>query len=99
MAHNGIGPSWFPQWLREKLTLFGSTFFETASWEHHDFGYGLGVPSRAECDRLFLSAMLKDASNTHTVLRMWICCTLAWTFWAFCRLFGWMTYNYKNSDN
>ena len=90
---NGIGPSWFPAWLRKALTRFGSSFFQEAAWDKHDEGYAVGAPSRAECDRKFLQAMLRDASLTTTTFRVFACTSLAWFFWLCVRLFGWMTYN------
>lgn len=95
MRGNGIGPKWFPKWLRRALTRFGSTFFEEAAWDKHDEGYAAGTPSRVECDRKFLQAMLRDASRTTTTPRIAACCILAWVFWAFVRVFGWMTYRYS----
>lgn len=86
--NNGIGPSWFPDWLRGALTRFGSSFFEEAAWAKHDEGYSAAHPSRSTCDRKFLQAMLRDASKTSTTLRVIACVILAFVFWLCCRLFG-----------
>ena len=98
METNGLGPSWFPDWLRKALTKFGSSFFDEASWNAHDIGYKLGFPARKVCDRKFLQAMLRDASLTTTTLRVGACTILAWFFWFVVRVFGWMTYRYKNRN-
>lgn len=92
MISNGLGPAWFPDWLRKALTKFGSSFFDEASWDRHDEGYRAGFPARAICDRKFLQAMLRDASITTTTLRVAACTFLAWSFWLLVRLFGWITY-------
>lgn len=89
---NGLGPAWFPDWLRQMFTKFGSTFFEEASWDHHDEGYKAGLPARNVCDRKFLCAMLRDASNTEATIKVAACTILAWFFWLMVRLFGWMSY-------
>ncbi len=90
---NGLGPWWFPGFVRSSLTAMGRTFFDEASWDRHDEGYGRGYPSRAECDRKFLMAMLRDASLQPTVLRAWACVNLAFGLWLMVRLFGWASYN------
>lgn len=90
---NGIGPSWFPSWLRKYLTKLGSFFFEEAAWEKHDEGYSVADPSRSTCDRKFLQAMLRDASKTTTTLRVLLCTLIAWFFWCCVRMFGRPSYN------
>jgi hypothetical protein len=95
MSSNGIGPKWFPAPLRKALTKLGEYFFIEASWEIHDEGYTKGSPDRDVCDRKFLQAMLRDASLTTTTLKVAGCTILAWTFWLFTRVFGWMTYRNK----
>lgn len=95
---NGLGPSWFPDWFRELLTKFGSSFFDEAAWDKHDVGYHLAIHSRSECDFKFLQAMLRDASRTPKIWRVLVSCMLAWIFWIAVRLGGWMSYNYKNTQ-
>lgn len=90
---NGIGPSWFPAWLRKLLTHFGSSFFHEAAWDKHDIGYANADPSRSTCDRKFLQAMLRDASKTSTTFRIFACTVLAWFFWICVRCFGRPSYN------
>ena len=60
---NGVGPYWFPKWLRRLITKSASWLFKDASWRHHDFGYVVGGDGwdRARCDWKFLIAMLRDA--------------------------------------
>lgn len=89
---NGLGPWWFPAPVRNAMTAAGRVFFREASWVRHDVGYARGYPSRAECDRLFLMAMLRDASRQPTVLRAWACVKLAFFLWACVRLGGWASY-------
>ena len=95
MAGNGLGPKWFPEAIRVWLTSLGKLFFDEASWEKHDEGYARGYPSRWECDKGFLKAMLRDARNAKTLLKSLACYLLAWLLWLLVRLFGWTTYNNK----
>jgi hypothetical protein len=97
MAANGLGPAWFPAWLRNILTKFGSHFFEEASWEKHDEGYRKGSPARHVCDRNFLKAMVRDASLANSSLKIITCMFLAMFLWSMTRLFGRLSYNYKSS--
>ena len=92
MIGNGLGPWWFPAWLRRVLTSAGRLFFKEAAWEIHDASYAAASPSRWACDRGFLGAMLRDASEARTPLKMLACCCLAWFLWGFVRTFGWMSY-------
>lgn len=94
---NGVGPWWWPAWLRVGFTWFSSLFFEEASWDHHDEGYQHGSPPRATCDRKFMHAMLRDASQADTTARTLACVVLALIYWLSVRAFGWASYNYKGS--
>ncbi|KQI67056.1 hypothetical protein AN189_17695 [Loktanella sp. 3ANDIMAR09] len=78
--------------MRRGLTRVSGLFFNEASWMRHDEGYHAGHPSRVECDRKFLQAMLRDASETTTTARVFACCVLAWVFWAAVRIGGWASY-------
>lgn len=62
---NGVGPAWFPEWLRKLVTGYASFYFKQASWKHHDFGYTKGYTDehRREYDDKFLVAMKKDADE------------------------------------
>jgi hypothetical protein len=93
MAGNGLGPKWFPKSVRRWLTSLGELFFKRAAWEIHDLSYAKGNPTRSECDKGFLMAMLKDASEASTIVKMLACCLLAWLLWILVRLFGWTTFN------
>lgn len=90
-----MGPWWFPGPIRQALTAISGVFFDEASWIHHDRGYARGRPERAECDRRFLMAMLRDASHQPTVLRAWACVNLAFVLWISVRLGGWASYGRK----
>lgn len=92
MMSNGVGPRWFPPITRRALTWLSALFFNTASWDRHDEGYARGDPARSECDRLFLAAMLTDASQAGPVWRMLGCSVLGWVFWLAVRAFGWAVY-------
>ncbi len=92
---NGLGPWWFPDKWRRVLTNLSNQFFDEASWIKHDEGYERGDPARQICDLKFLQAMLRDASKTSRVWKIWACVCLAGFFWTMVRLFGWMSYNYK----
>jgi hypothetical protein len=92
---NGLGPWWFPAALRRALTRAAAWFFVEADWTIHDESYAAADPERAVCDRGFLRAMLRDASNTDTTPRIAACTVLAWMLWALVRLFGWASYGVK----
>ena len=94
---NGVGPAWAPAPVRAALTRLAALFFEEASWERHDRGYGRGgsEADRARFDRLFLAAMLRDASLLKTVPRMFGASLLAWIFWTAVRMGGWTAFNYR----
>jgi len=92
---NGVGPSWFPSSVRDKLTKFSLRFFNEASWSKHDIGYKRGNPSRYICDMKFLQAMLRDASKSKPVLKILICVLIAWFYWIWVRLLGWISYKGK----
>lgn len=89
---NGVGPAWAWSWVRRLLTALSGLFFCEAGWREHDVGYGRGFPSRSVCDRKFLQAMLRDASETTTTPRVIACCALAFSFWVMVRAFGWASY-------
>lgn len=93
MLGNGLGPWWFPEGIRRRLTNLGKRFFEEASWEIHDESYALRSPPRNECDRGFLKAMLRDASLQETMWKIFVCCFFAWFIWSLVRMFGWLSYN------
>jgi len=98
MRGNGVGPWWFPGWARNGLTRVSRWFFREADWDRHDIGYARGFPSRSECDRKFLAAMLRDGSRLNTVARMAGASLLAWLFWVLVRLFGWTAFNYRRQE-
>ena len=89
---NGVGPWWFPGPIRSVITRLSGLFFQEASWVRHDRGYSRGRPARSECDRLFLNALLRDASRTTKASRAIACAWLGVFFWIMVRLFGWASY-------
>ena len=89
---NGLGPIWFPKWIRIILTKFSAIFFDEAAWNKHDIGYARKYPSRAICDRKFFQAMIRDASRTEIMWKIWFCLFLASFFWAMVRMWGWISY-------
>ena len=89
---NGLGPWWFPDIWRRWLTALSSLFFSEAAWVKHDEGYAAGQPPRADCDWLFLAAMMRDASRTTRLHRMIACIALAFFFYTSVRAFGWLSY-------
>ncbi len=93
---NGVGPRWFPAWARRILTRFSARFFSEADWERHDEGYARGSPDRATCDRKFLKAMLRDAAQATTTIRVLACVGLALFFWTMVRAFGWTAYKRRH---
>lgn len=98
MQSNGLGPWWFPSRWRAGLGRLCGTFFDEASWQRHDEGYARGSPPRNVCDRLFLAAMLRDASHAPSVFKIWECCGVSFLFWVLVRGFGWASYNRMSLD-
>lgn len=95
---NGVGPEWASPALRELITKMSLWFFDEASWNHHDFGYYIGCTEqhRAEYDRKFLSAMLRDAKRISWYKRpaAWL---LSLVFYSTVRLWGWTSFYYADT--
>jgi len=92
MIGNGLGPRWFPEWLRSWLTSSASYFFKRAAWEQHDEGYAQAIKPRWHCDFRFLQEMLKDAADRDRIWKIFVATTLAFFFWTLVRCGGWMTF-------
>ena len=95
MATNGVGPWWFPKFIRDWLTEKSSEFFSEASWSKHDEGYSARFPKRFICDIKFYRAMLTDASklSPNRQLRAF---RLARFFYITLRLFGWISWHWPD---
>lgn len=91
---NGLGPWWFPAWLRAALTAWAARHFPSLSWQMHDASYDAGSPARWVCDRGFLRAMLGDAIGARRVAVMFALSVAAWAFWVAVRVGGRWSYNW-----
>tara|TARA_R110000868_G_scaffold28911_3_gene107674 strand:- start:21 stop:347 length:327 start_codon:yes stop_codon:yes gene_type:complete len=92
---NGIGPEWFPNWLRTLITNLASSYFIEASWQHHDWGYAKGGTEihRINCDGRFLIAMRRDVCRASLLRKVpaWLLCH---SFYIAVRLGGRKSFNY-----
>tara|TARA_R110000737_G_scaffold136032_1_gene166975 strand:- start:740 stop:1069 length:330 start_codon:yes stop_codon:yes gene_type:complete len=93
---NGIGPEWFPTWLRAPITSLASTVFIEASWQRHDHGYQKGGTEidRINCDGRFLIAMRRDVCRAPLLRKVpaWLLC---YTFYILVRIGGSKSFNYS----
>ena len=92
---NGVGPSWAPPPIRKLMTSLSGWFFNSASWQHHDFGYYIGCTEkeRAEYDAKFFDAMRNDARQ-QPFLKMITALNLSLFFYISVRCFGWLSFYY-----
>lgn len=95
MIGNGLGPWWFPAWLRRALTAWSAARFPSLAWELHDASYAIGRPERWRCDRGLRRAMQADARAAKRWHRRAFLSAAAWFFWVLVRLFGWASYGRK----
>lgn len=95
MSNNGVGPSWFPEGVRNVLTDFSSNYFDEKSWKNHDENYTKGgtIKTKFEADNQFLSEM-KASLRTKNFFRKIVGYPLAYSYYFAVSLFGWSAYNY-----
>lgn len=95
---NGAGPAYLPGFIRRFVTKVLSFYFDEASWDHHDYGYFWGCPSKAECDRRFLSAMLRDASKQPTIALRLVARLISFLLWYIVATQGNYSYNWLGPE-
>ena len=95
MYTDACGPQWLPKIARK--ALFG--WFFDASCRKHDEGYAEGGDSkrRKECDKKFLSAMLRDTKRSSVVAKV-PKTIVAYGFYAAVRLGGIFSFNYTKGE-
>lgn len=84
-VYNGVGASWMPQWLRDRITVWFLRDFDEGAAEDHDLAYWLHEQPRAVIDRAFLAAMLSQSTTIRQRVK-------ALAIYAMVRLFGWASY-------
>lgn len=96
---NGIGAEWMPAFVRDTVTKLSSSFFDEASWSHHDYGYmkGENERDRRRCDVLFYDAMKRDISRNDDILKI-PTLLLATFFFVAVRLAGWGAFQYGEQE-
>lgn len=99
---NGVGPGFFPAWLRKFITGRASRYFKSASWRHHDFGYAVGGDAfdRFRCDWKFFKAMLRDSVNQRW--HLWpfaapVALVISVAFFIAVAAGGWSSFSYRKS--
>jgi hypothetical protein len=89
---NGVGPWWFPAWMRRALSWFSAGHFPIGIFDAHDVDYFLAVQSRRVCDRRFFVALWR-AARARRGWRQFGSMMLAAIYYGFARLFGAASYN------
>jgi len=92
IAANGVGPWWFPVWLRRALSRFSAGHFPIGIFDAHDFAYLLAVESRRACDRLLFRDLWR-AARARRGWRQLGSMTLAAFCYCLVRVFGAASYN------
>ena len=93
--NNGVGPTWFPSWLRQYLTTFSLKFFRERSWIKHDDAYCIGgtEKDRKIADEIFLLDLKEDLlikSKSKRVTGI----VIAYIYYFNLRIFGKSAYHY-----
>ena len=93
--NNGVGPVWFPSWLRQYLTTFSLKFFRERSWIKHDDAYTIGgtEEDRKIADEIFLLD-LKEDLLFKTKSRYLFGIVVAYIYYFNLRIFGKFAYHY-----
>ena len=93
--NNGVGPVWFPSWLRQYLTTFSLKFFRERSWIKHDDAYCIGgtEEDRKIADKIFLLD-LKEDLLFKTKSRYLFGIVVAYIYYFNLRIFGKSAYHY-----
>lgn len=93
--NNGVGPVWFPSWLRQYLTTFSLKFFRERSWIKHDDAYTIGgiEEDRKIADEIFLLD-LKEDLLFKTKSRYLFGIVIAYIYYFNLRIFGKSAYHY-----
>ena len=99
LISNGLGPAWFPKKWRDWITQKASWFFQSASWDRHDFCYLRGgfERDRWRCEFGFFRAMLRDALSQNGRLRVFKSAgavLLSMLLFMLVLLFGWTRFTY-----
>ena len=92
---NGIGPSWFPQHLRELVSKLNPSLVVVA--QNHDLGYYYGTGSagdfkrKNDAFRINGRRVAEAKYGWYDIRRYWVIFQ-AWKFAAECEKFGWKAY-------
>lgn len=97
--NNGVGPTWFPSWLRQQITIFSLIFFKETSWIKHDDAYTIGgsKKDRQIADELFLLDLKQDLKTKNIVLQFFGI-LIAYFYYYTLRLFGSSAYYYTKGE-
>lgn len=95
MSNNGVGPSWFPEGVRNGLTKFSLKYFTETAWKNHDENYTKGgtIKTKLQADKQFLNELKTDLSDKSFSKKV-VGYPLAYSYYTAVSLFGWTAYNY-----
>lgn len=94
---NGVGPSWFPTWLRKYLTKVFEKYFLTSTWIAHDKAYteGGNLKDKFSADYIFYIIMLSDLEMHESWLKRTTGFLLANFLFISVVTFGSFSYHFK----